>query len=104
MPLELTALSSRALGELFHHLLMAAGYEHPSFITAWREHDFDEWTTEGRTVRWIVEHKGGVGLAQLRDTALKLAGARQYVSADRALLMTICVPTACSESGPRRAE
>jgi predicted ATP-binding protein involved in virulence len=86
--LDLSALSSAALDQLFVLILMAAGYEHPSFISAWREHDFDEWTTHDRTVRWIVERKSGVSPTKLRDTALKLAGARQLMDADHALLMT----------------
>jgi predicted ATP-binding protein involved in virulence len=88
VPLELSALSSLALDELFLLILKAEGYEHPSLVSVWREHEFDEWTTHERTVRWIVERKSGVTLAQLRDTALKLAGARQLMAADRALLMT----------------
>lgn len=88
MPLELSALSSAALEQLFVRILVAAGYEHPEMTSAWLEHDFDHWTTHNRSQRWVVEHKSGVGLAKLRDTALKLAGARQLMDADRALLMT----------------
>lgn len=88
MHLDLSALSSQALDRLFVLILEAAGYEHPEMASAWREHDFDHWTTHDRSQRWIVECKSGVHPTKLRDTGLKLAGARELMGADHALLMT----------------
>ncbi|MEX1369042.1 MAG: AAA family ATPase [Nannocystaceae bacterium] len=88
MLLDISSLSSSSLEELLVLLLRAEGYERSSsLMSAWGEHDFDEWTTQG-AVRWIVETKGGLDPARLNDQALRLAGARQLVAADRALLIT----------------
>lgn len=85
MPLDLSALSTAALDQLFVLILKAAGYEQPSHDPTWPD---QLWTTRNRYDRWIIERESGIGLAKLRDTALKLAGSRQLMGADHALLMT----------------
>lgn len=88
MPFDLHRLSSSALELLFTRLLEATGLERRPRAAASREHRFDEWTSPDGSERWVVELKNRLGPTRLRDTALELAGARQLIAADHALLLT----------------
>lgn len=87
VPFDLDRLSSSALELLFARLLEATGLERQPRAAS-REHRFDEWTSKDGSERWVVELKNRLGPTRLRDAALELAGARQLLTANHALLLT----------------